>query len=89
MPFASVLIVVVSLVKCLTEKSEEVMHYEGEDMTTGSKTLTVEEVLKQLFSSVILIAFNYIDSLANDHNLSKHITFGNVQQLRSDACKQA
>ena len=30
----------VSLAKSLTEMSEEVMHYEGEDMTTGSKTLT-------------------------------------------------
>ena len=85
MPFASVLIVVVSLAKSLTERSEEVMHYEGEDMTTGSKTLTVEEVLKQLFSSVIPSAFNYMDSLANDRNLSKHITF--AQQLRSDASK--
>ena len=79
MPFASVLIVVVSLAKSLTERSEEVMHYEGEDMTTGSKTLTVEEVLKQLFSSVIPSAFNYMDSLANDRNLSKYITF--AQQL--------
>ena len=85
MPFASVLIVVVSLAKSLTERSEEVMHYEGEDMMTGSKTLTVEEVLKQLFSSVIPSAFNYMDSLANDRNLSKHITF--AQQLRSDASK--
>ena len=87
MPFASVLIVVVSLAKSLTERSEGVMHYYGKDMKTRSKTLTVEEVLKQLFSSVIPSAFNYMESLANDHNLSKHITFGNVQQLRSDASK--
>ena len=85
MPFASVLIVVVSLAKSLKERSEEVVHYEGEDMKTGSKTLTVEEVLKQLFSSVIPSAFNYMDSLAKHPDLSKHITF--VQQLRSDASK--
>ena len=47
----------------------------------------MEEVLKQSFSSVIPSAFNYMDSLANDHCLSKHITFGNAQQLRSDASK--
>ena len=81
MPFASVLIVVVSLAKSLTERSEEVMHYDGEDMTTGNKTLTVEEVLKQLFSSVIPSAFNYMKFLANDPNLSKHITF--AQKLGS------
>ena len=85
MPFASVLIVVVSLAKSLKERSEEVVHYEGEDMKTGSKTLTVEEVLKQLFSSVIPSAFNYMKSLAKHPDLSKHITF--AQQLRSDASK--
>ena len=86
MPFASVLIVVVSLAKSLTEKSEEVMHYEGEDMTTGSKTLSVEKVLKQLFSSIIPSTFNYMDFLANDPNLSKHIKFAQ-QQLESPASK--
>ena len=85
MPFASVLIVVISLAKSLTESSEGVMHYKGEDMATESKTLTVEEVFKQLFSSVIPSAFNYMDSLAKHPDLSKHITF--AQQLRSDASK--
>ena len=86
MPFASVLIVVVSLAKSLTERSEEVMHYEGEDMATGSKTLTVEEVLKQLFSSIIPSTFNYMDFLANDPNLSKHIKFAQ-HQLESPTSK--
>ena len=86
MPFASVLIVVASLAKSLTERSEEVMHDEGEDMTTGSKTLTVEEVLKQLFSSIIPSTFNYMDFLANDPNLSKHIKFAQ-QQLESPTSK--
>ena len=86
MPFASVLIVVVSLAKNLTERSEEVMHYEGEDMTTGSKTLTVEEVLKQLFSSIIPSTFNYMGFLANDPNLSKHIKFAQ-HQLESPTSK--
>ena len=86
MPFASVLIVVVSLAKNLTERSEEVMHYEGEDMTTGSMTLTVEEVLKQLFSSIIPSTFNYMGFLANDPNLSKHIKFAQ-HQLQSPTSK--
>ena len=81
MPFASVLIVVVSLAKSLSAPSSTVAYYDGEDMTTGSKTLTVEEVLKQLFSSVIPSAVNYMKFLANDPNLSEHITF--AQKLGS------
>ena len=71
MPFASVLIVVVSLAKSLTEPSSAVAHYDGEDMTTGSETLSVEEVLKQLFSSIIPSTFRYM----NDPNLPEHINF--------------
>ena len=75
MPFAPVLIVVVSLAKSLTAPSSAVAYYEGEDMTTGSETLTVEEVLKHLFSSIVPSTFRYMTSLANDPNLSKHIKF--------------
>ena len=71
MPFASVLIVVVSLAKSLTAPSSAVAHYDGEDMTTGIKTLTVEEVLKQLFSSIVPSTYRYM----NDPNLPKHINF--------------
>ena len=73
MPFAPVLIVVVSLAKSLTASSSAVAYYEGEDMTTGSETLTVEEVLKHLFSSIVPSTFRYMTSLANDPNFSKHI----------------
>ena len=72
MPFASVLIVVVSLAKSLTEPSSAVAYYDGEDMTTGSETLTVEEVLKQLFSSIVPSTFRYMSSLVNDPNLSEN-----------------
>ena len=74
-PFASVLIVVVSLAKSLSEPSSAVAHFEGEDMASRSKTLTVEEVLKQLFSSIVPSTLNYMKFLANDPNLSEHITF--------------
>ena len=80
MPFASVLIVVVSLAKSLTERSEEVMHFEGEDKTTKSTyTLPVEEVLKQLFSSVVPSGYKYMEFLAEHHVLSKHIKFAQQQ----------
>ena len=71
MPFASVLIVVVNLAKSLTAPSSAVAHYDGKDMKTGSKTLSVEEVLKQLFSSIIPSTFNCM----NDPNLPEHINF--------------
>ena len=71
MPFASVLIVVVSLAKSLTAPSSAVAYYEGEDMTTGGETLSVEEVLKQLFSSIIPSTFHCM----NDLNLPEHINF--------------
>ena len=74
-PFASVLIVVVSLAKSLSAPSSAVAHYKGEDMVSRSNTLTVEEVLKHLFSSVVPSTFNYMKFLANDPNLSEHITF--------------
>ena len=82
MPFASVLIVVVSLAKSLTEPSSAVAYYKGEDMTTGSETLTVEEVLKQLFSSIVPSTFRYMSSLVNDPNLSKNV-------IKIVECKQA
>ena len=75
MPFASVLIVVVSLAKSLSAPSSAVAHYKGEDMAFRSNTLTVEEVLKHLFSSIVPSTFNYMKFLANDPNLSEHITF--------------
>ena len=75
MPFAPVLIVVVSLAKSLTAPSSAVACCEGEDMTTGSETLTVEEVLKQLFSSIIPSTFRYM----NDPNLSEHIKYKKQQ----------
>ena len=76
MPFASVLIVVVSLAKSLSEPSSAVAHYKGRDMAFRSNTLTVEEVLKHLFSSIIPRTFKYMKSLAKGSNLSKHIKFG-------------
>ena len=83
MPFASVLIVVVSLAKSLTERSEKVMHFEGEDKTTKSMcTLPVEEILKQLFSSVVPSGYKYMEFLAKHPFLSKHIKFAQ-QQLGS------
>ena len=66
MPFASVLIVVVSLAKSLTAPSSAVAYYEGEDMTTEGETLTVEGVLKHLVSSIVPSTFRYMTSLAND-----------------------
>ena len=72
MPFASVLIVVVSLAKSLTAPSSAFAYYEGEDMKTESETLTVEEVLKQLFSSIVPSAFRYMTSLVNDPNHFKN-----------------
>ena len=80
MPFASVLIVVVSLAKSLTERSEKVMHFKGEDKTTKSMyTLPVEEVLKQLFSSVVPSGYKYMEFLAEHPVLSKHIKFAQQQ----------
>ena len=80
MPFASVLIVVVSLAKSLTERSEEVMHFEGENKTTKiAYTLPVEEVLKQLFSSVVPSGYKYMEFLAKDPVLFEYIKFAQQQ----------
>ncbi|XP_019855323.1 PREDICTED: uncharacterized protein LOC109584155 [Amphimedon queenslandica] len=53
MPFAQVLILVINISKELSSDSTAVMHIEGEDHSDGSPSrLTVEEVLKQIISSI-------------------------------------
>ena len=54
MPFAQVLILVVNISKELSSQSTALMHYEGEDLGDDGSPyrLTVEEVLKQIISSI-------------------------------------
>ena len=54
MPFAQVLILVVNISKELSSQSTALMHYEGEDLSDDGSPyrLTVEEVLKQIISSI-------------------------------------
>ncbi|XP_019860161.1 PREDICTED: uncharacterized protein LOC109588432 isoform X3 [Amphimedon queenslandica] len=66
MPFTQVLILVVNISKELSSGSTAVMHIEGKDHSDGSPSrLTVEEVLKQIISSIASGMQHFRDSYKN------------------------
>ena len=70
MPFAQVLILVVNISKELSNQSTAVMHYEGEDLSDNGSPyrLTVEEILKQIISSIASGMQHFRDSY-KDHEV--------------------
>ncbi|XP_019860432.1 PREDICTED: uncharacterized protein LOC109588756 isoform X2 [Amphimedon queenslandica] len=81
MPFAQVLILVVNISKELSSGSTAVMHIEGEDHSDGSPSrLTVEEVLKQIISSIASGMQHFRDSY-KDHEVLRDLVPKKLQIL--------
>uniref|UniRef100_A0A1X7U742 Uncharacterized protein n=1 Tax=Amphimedon queenslandica TaxID=400682 RepID=A0A1X7U742_AMPQE len=81
MPFAQVLILVVNISKELSSGSTAVMHIEGEDHSDGSPSrLTVEEVLKQIISSIASGMQHFRDS-CKDHEVLRDLVPKKLQIL--------
>ncbi|XP_019853531.1 PREDICTED: uncharacterized protein LOC100634942 [Amphimedon queenslandica] len=81
MPFAQVLILVVNISKELSSGSTAVMHIEGEDHSDGSPSrLTVEEVLKQIISSIASGMQHFRDSY-KDHEVLRDLVPEKLQVL--------
>uniref|UniRef100_A0A1X7TL90 Death domain-containing protein n=1 Tax=Amphimedon queenslandica TaxID=400682 RepID=A0A1X7TL90_AMPQE len=81
MPFAQVLILVVNISKELSSSSTAVMHIEGEDHSDGSPSrLTVEEVLKQIISSIASGMQHFRDSY-KDHEVLRDLVPEKLQIL--------
>ena len=75
MPYASsVLIVVVSLSKDLSEPASTIMQLPDRKITVGEHSLSVVEMLKQLLSAVASSAQQYRSLIAEDPILSQCIT---------------
>uniref|UniRef100_A0A1X7TTF0 Death domain-containing protein n=1 Tax=Amphimedon queenslandica TaxID=400682 RepID=A0A1X7TTF0_AMPQE len=81
MPFAQVLILVVNISKELSSGSTAVMHIEGKDHSDGSPSrLTVEEVLKQIISSIASGMQHFRDSY-KDHEVLRDLVPEKLQIL--------
>ena len=81
MPFAQVLILVVNISKELSSSSTAVMHIEGKDHSDGSPSrLTVEEVLKQIISSIASGMQHFRDSY-KDHEVLRDLVPEKLQIL--------
>ncbi|XP_003389245.2 PREDICTED: uncharacterized protein LOC100636968 [Amphimedon queenslandica] len=81
MPFSQVLILVVKLSKELCCESTAVMHCEGEDHNDGSPyRLTVEEVLKQIVSSIASGMQHFRESY-KDHEVLRDLVPEKLQIL--------
>ena len=82
MPFAQVLILVVNISKELSSQSTAVMHYEGEDLGDDGSPyrLTVEEVLKQIISSIASGMQHFRDSY-KDHQVLRDLVPEKLQIL--------
>ena len=74
MPYSSVLIVVVSLSKDLSEPASTIMQLPDRKITVGEHSLSVVEMLKQLLSAVASSAQQYRSLIAEDPILSQCIT---------------
>ena len=81
MPFAQVLILVVNISKELSSSSTAVMHIEGKDHSDGCPfRLTVEEVLKQIISSIASGMQHFRDSY-KDHEVLRDLVPEKLQIL--------
>ena len=81
MPFAQVLILVVNISKKLSSSSTAVMHIEGKDHSDGSPfRLTIEEVLKQIISSIASGMQHFRDSY-KDHEVLRDLVPEKLQIL--------
>ena len=81
MPFAQVLILVVNISKELSSSSTAVMHIEGKDHSDGSPSrLTVEEVLKQIISSIASGMQHFRDSY-KEHEVLRDLVPEKLQIL--------
>ena len=81
MPFAQVLILVVNISKELSSSSTAVMHIEGKDHSDGSPSrLMVEEVLKQIISSIASGMQHFRDSY-KDHEVLQNLVPEKLQIL--------
>ena len=81
MPFAQVLILVVNISKELSSSSTAVMHIEGKDHSDGSPSrLTVEEILKQIISSIASGMQHFRDSY-KDHEVLRDLVPEKLQIL--------
>ena len=74
MPYSSVLIVVVSLSKDLSEPASTIMQLPDRKITVGERSISVIEMLKQLLSAVASSAQQYRSLIAEDPILSQCIT---------------
>ena len=74
MPYSSVLIVVVSLSKDLSEPASTIMQLPDRKITVGERSISVIEILKQLLSAVASSAQQYRSLIAEDPILSQCIT---------------
>ena len=74
MPYSSVLIVVVSLSKDLSEPASTIMQLPDRKITVGERSISVVEMLKQLLSAVASSAQQYRSLIAEDPILSQCIT---------------
>ena len=82
MPFAQVLILIVNISKELSSQSIALMHYEGEDLGDDGSPyrLTVEEVLKQIISSIASGMQHFRDSY-KDHEVLRNLVPEKLQIL--------
>ena len=81
MPFAQILILVVNISKELSSSSTAVMHIEGKDHSDGCPSrLTVEEVLKQIISSIASGMQHFRDSY-KDHEVLRDLVPEKLQIL--------
>ena len=82
MPFAQVLILIVNISKELSSQSTALMHYEGEDLVDDDSPyrLTVEEVLKQIISSIASGMQHFRDSY-KDHQVLRNLVPEKLQIL--------
>ena len=73
MPYASVLLLVVSSSKNLSDRASTIMQLPEEEVNDGVNSLSVAEILKQLLSAIASSAQHYRSLIANDPILSQCI----------------
>ena len=73
MPYASVLFLVVSLAKNLSDRASTIMQLPEEEVNDGVNSLSIAEMLKQILSAIASSAQHYRSLIANDPTLSQCI----------------
>ena len=73
MPYASLLLLVVSSSKNLSDRASTIMQLPEEEVNNGVNSLSVAEILKQLLSAIASSAQHYRSLIANDPILSECI----------------